>query len=68
VAVEDITWEHIGELALAWRIRQWNGDNCDAWEAEPDIERALWKAIEKLTGMSMTDGQTVTLKRINETA
>jgi hypothetical protein len=68
VAIEDVTAEHVGELALVWRIGDWHGDECVALDANDTIERALWKAIEKLTGMSMTDGQTVTLKRINETA
>jgi hypothetical protein len=52
---------HAGELALVWRLRLWRGDECHSVDADPRVERALWKCIERLTGMSMREVQTVEL-------
>jgi len=53
VAADRGTWQHAGELSIVWRLRSWDGDECVGTINEPEVERALWKCIEKLTSMSM---------------
>ncbi|HVZ06253.1 hypothetical protein [Hyphomicrobium sp.] len=63
VETKRLTWAHVGELALAWRILCWQGDECISWVEDASVERALWKAIEELTGASMDEGETIALRQ-----
>jgi hypothetical protein len=49
----EVSWQHVGELAAIWRMTWWQDDEKTGDPKNPDIERALWKAIEKLTGIEV---------------
>ena len=52
-----ITIERLGEIALVWRLNWWQDDDkIGDGSQSVKLERALWQAIEKLTGVKPQGG------------
>jgi hypothetical protein len=48
------TMERLGEIALIWRLNGW--EDSDKGDQSEKLERALWQAIEELTGVKPQGG------------
>ena len=43
--------QRVGEIAVLWRLEWWSGDHKIGEPGDPKLERALWKAIEAMSGV-----------------
>jgi hypothetical protein len=48
--------QRVGEIAVLWRLEWWSGDHKIGEPGDPKLERALWKAVEALSGVALPEG------------
>jgi hypothetical protein len=44
--------QRVAEISALWRLEWWSGDHKIGEPQDPKLERALWKAIETMSGVT----------------